>query len=109
MPSFAEPAPDLQITSAPVSAITAEIMGNEVQRISRVGDAVRQADWAREAIARDGLSERAEVRFGDYRDINPVRNQIDGASVPCGVRIRAYQNPDFGGTEYMIRGLGYLE
>ncbi|HEX5770646.1 MAG TPA: class I SAM-dependent methyltransferase [Nocardioidaceae bacterium] len=28
-----------------------------------------QADWARDAIERDGLSERAEVRFGDYRDV----------------------------------------
>ncbi|MFZ5849017.1 MAG: class I SAM-dependent methyltransferase, partial [Actinomycetota bacterium] len=28
-----------------------------------------QADWAREAIAREGLADRAEVRFGDYRDI----------------------------------------
>jgi cyclopropane-fatty-acyl-phospholipid synthase len=28
-----------------------------------------QADWARDAIAREGLSDRAEVRFGDYRDI----------------------------------------
>ncbi len=42
--------------------------------------------------------------LGDYRDINPVRNQIDGASVPCGVRIRAYQNPDYGGTEYVVTG-----
>jgi cyclopropane-fatty-acyl-phospholipid synthase len=29
----------------------------------------KQADWAREAIERDGLSDRAEVRFGDYRDV----------------------------------------
>jgi cyclopropane-fatty-acyl-phospholipid synthase len=28
-----------------------------------------QADWAQEAIAREGLSGRAEVRFGDYRDV----------------------------------------
>jgi cyclopropane-fatty-acyl-phospholipid synthase len=28
-----------------------------------------QADWAAEAIEREGLSDRAEVRFGDYRDI----------------------------------------
>jgi cyclopropane-fatty-acyl-phospholipid synthase len=28
-----------------------------------------QADWARAAIERDGLADRAEVRFGDYRDI----------------------------------------
>jgi cyclopropane-fatty-acyl-phospholipid synthase len=28
-----------------------------------------QTSWAREAIAREGLGELAEVRFGDYRDI----------------------------------------
>ncbi len=30
---------------------------------------MNQADWAKEAIARDGLADRAEVRFGDYRDV----------------------------------------
>jgi cyclopropane-fatty-acyl-phospholipid synthase len=29
----------------------------------------RQAVWARDAIEREGLSDRAEVRFGDYRDV----------------------------------------
>ena len=28
-----------------------------------------QTDWAQRAIAREGLEDRAEVRFGDYRDI----------------------------------------
>jgi cyclopropane-fatty-acyl-phospholipid synthase len=28
-----------------------------------------QSEWAQEAIAREGLSGRAEVRFGDYRDV----------------------------------------
>jgi cyclopropane-fatty-acyl-phospholipid synthase len=28
-----------------------------------------QADWAQRAISREGLSDRAEVRFGDYRDV----------------------------------------
>jgi cyclopropane-fatty-acyl-phospholipid synthase len=28
-----------------------------------------QASWARDAIERDGLSDRAEVRHGDYRDV----------------------------------------
>jgi cyclopropane-fatty-acyl-phospholipid synthase len=28
-----------------------------------------QAEWAQKAIARDGLQDRAEVRFGDYRDV----------------------------------------
>ncbi len=29
----------------------------------------RQADWARASIEREGLTGRAEVRFGDYRDV----------------------------------------
>ncbi len=29
-----------------------------------------QSQWAQEAIARDGLGDRAEVRHGDYRDIH---------------------------------------
>lgn len=29
----------------------------------------QQASWAQEAIAREGLEDRAEVRFGDYRDV----------------------------------------
>lgn len=28
-----------------------------------------QADWAQEAIEREGLADRAEVRFSDYRDV----------------------------------------
>jgi len=28
-----------------------------------------QADWAQRAIAQEGLQDRAEVRFGDYRDV----------------------------------------
>ena len=30
----------------------------------------RQADWARASIEREGLTGRAEVRFGDYRDVS---------------------------------------
>ncbi len=29
-----------------------------------------QAEWAQETIAREGLSDRAEVRHGDYRDVH---------------------------------------
>jgi cyclopropane-fatty-acyl-phospholipid synthase len=29
-----------------------------------------QADWAQRAIAREGLQDRAEVRYGDYRDVS---------------------------------------
>jgi cyclopropane-fatty-acyl-phospholipid synthase len=31
-----------------------------------------QADWAQQEIKRQGLEQNAEVRFGDYRDIQEV-------------------------------------
>jgi hypothetical protein len=42
--------------------------------------------------------------LGSYTNLNNVNNQIDGANVPCGIRIRAWGNSGFTGTAYTVTG-----
>jgi hypothetical protein len=42
--------------------------------------------------------------LGSYLDLQTAGDAIDGANVPCGVRITAYQNANRGGTVYTVTG-----
>lgn len=57
----------------------------------------------------NGMGDPRTYPMGTYRDLASIDNQIDGANVPCGVRIRAFEHDDFGGAQYTVTGPATLE
>lgn len=51
-----------------------------------------------------GMTNPRVYPLGDFRALSPANDQIRGADVPCGVRIRAHANANHTGTEYVVTG-----